>query len=617
MNKIFLELMFSVVRILTFFFCSIVFTPVFAQGNQPEYLEAKRQYNLGNYRDAMRSFQQLTNDSVFGVYSTFYFALSTYNQGASKVASDAWKQILIKYPLWDQRAEVNYWIAKTSFEQKNYADGFKYASYLSEDIGSSLLNPVKDELGSEALDKLYNTYPDNKLLANLYFQVLSRQPYDDRDHETLRTIAQKFDLGFAEVASNFPLVKKKKYAVALVLPFMFDSLPNPQSVIRNKIILELYQGMKLAQDALFEMEISLELYPFDTRKAEHNMQQLVTNGILDNADLIVGPLYANPNKIISAYSKEKGIPMINPLSSNGDIIEDNRVAYLFKPSYETQGRKAGEYAAQKFSSNKNAMILFETERDQILAEAYKKVLESDSFNIVLYDQLTRKYALQIRAMFTKKYKNVLGSLSQKEADSIAFLPNRHVRSRVIRDGKTGRIVKDENGETKLEYYEMKFIMPEDTIGHMFIATSSNLLVNSFISLAEAREDGIGIIGYDDWLKFKLVSFSQLERLGVSLIHASYADGQNLVEVENKVRTTFMTEPTEYHHIGYELIMQLGLLFDKYGKYFQKGFIADEYLDGHVMEGLSYGPYRDNQVVPIVTIEDLVLKIQNRKGTNEN
>lgn len=560
----------------------------------------------------MGGFQSLADHKVFGAYASFFYALSAYHQELPKVALDMWKQILVKYPTWDQRREVDYWIAKASLERKLYLNGVEYLERLPEDLRNSLLRSIDTKSDLEGLQRASQAQPDNNLIALLYFQALADVPYEQRDLEALTALSNKFNFSLDEIVSDFPVVKKEKYGIALVLPFMFDSLQSPQTVIRNAIIFDLYQGMNFAKDSLAKKGISLEFFPFDTKKLGGKSLEISRSEKLKKADLIIGPLYADPNKIISAYSKEHEIPMINPLSSTGSIVGDNPLGFLFKPSFDTQGRIAGEYAKEKFTKNKNAIIVFEKERDRVIASAYKEVIEADSFNVVFYDQLTNEDALKLQLDFTEQYEEVLDSLTQDEIDSIALIPNRFVRSRVVRDENTGRIVRDRNGEDLLEYYEMKFTIPFDTIGHIFAATGSNLFANNMISLTEVRGDSIGIIGYDNWLDFRLTSYTQLERLNVSLIHTSYFNNEKASEIAEKIGKTYWTKASEFHLLGYELIMQVGHLFEKHGKHFHRGLISGEYIDGYLMEGLSYGPYRDNQVVPIVTIEDLTLNVQNAK-----
>ena len=87
----------------------------FTQSNQGEYLEAKRQFSLGNYQVAMQAFQPLTNDATFGEYASFYYALSALKSNQPKVAEDMWKQIQVRYPDWDKQQEVDFWMAYLAF----------------------------------------------------------------------------------------------------------------------------------------------------------------------------------------------------------------------------------------------------------------------------------------------------------------------------------------------------------------------------------------------------------------------------------------------------------------------------------------------------------------------
>lgn len=580
------------------------------QANQSEYLEGKRQFSLDNYRDAMGSFQSLTEDPVFGAYASFYYALAAYKQEMPQVATDMWKQVLVKYPKWEETEEVDFWLAKVSFEREEYLDAVKYTEKLPEVVQTQLRKTVRDELDANVLEELYQENSENEALAFLYFQALANLPQEERNHDLLLSLAERFGTELEEVINDFPKVVKESYGVALALPFMFDSLQNATPVIKN-LIFDLYQGMLVAQDSLSKEGISLELYPFDTKKSEAVAKKIIGNESLRNADLIIGPLYGNPINVVYPFAAKNEIPIVNPLSSNASLIRNNKEGFLFQPGYGTQGREAGIYAAKKFTKNKNAIIFYETQRDQIVAEAYREELEKDSFNIVLFEELTKATALQFQADWTRQYESSLDTLSREAIDSISLMPNRYVRSRPRKDEKTGRVLKDRNGDDRLEYYEMRYTIPQDTIGHIFAATSSNLLSNNIISLSEVRGDSIGIVGYDDWLNFRLVSFNQLERLDVSFISTSYFYPDKSEKIGDLIRARFWTEPSQYHFLGYELIMQIGRLFDENGKHFQRGVLTGKHLEGHLMHGLKYGAFRDNQIVPIVTIEELQIQVKNQ------
>ncbi len=600
-----------------YLFFSLLFVSVLflkAQSGQSEYLEAKRQFGLGNYREAKLAFQSLSEDQVFGEYASFYYALSAMKLNQHSVAEDMLKQIQIKFPNWDKNQEVDYWLTYLAFDQSDYYRAFRNVQKLPMEWQMFLIDDFLSKKSLSGLDSAYALNPNNEHIGKYYAKALLNQPYDERDHLLLLELSEKFDLELGGDES-LPIIKKDEYGIAVVLPFMFENLDNPQSVIRNSIIFDLYQGMDLAQKKLQEEGIKLNLFPFDTKKKGAETYNLIKDGKLDDADVIVGPLYSGPTKYISQFSKENQITMVNPVSSNGDIIGDNPYSYLFKPSYSTQGREAAKFATDKFTDNKKLFIFYETDRDSIIANAYKETIERDSFQVIRFERLTNEDAQQIQIDFTEQYEVRLDTMySQSEMDSISQIPGRLVRTRSLRNEDTGRIIRDENGDDVIETYEVKFTVQPDSIGHIFAATSSNLLANNFISMVEVRSDSIGIIGYENWLDFSLVSYPQLERLNVDFLSPSFFDVES--GTYERINQVFVDkigeEPSEYHLYGYELIWHIGNLIKDHGKYFQRGLTNGKHRPGNLMEGLRYGPYNDNQVVPITTLEDLELKNQRTK-----
>lgn len=593
-------------------YCSAILAT--SQSSQGEYLEAKRQFSLGNFSEAKQAFQSLSTDQVFGEYASFYFALSALKLDQHQVAEDMLKQIRVKFPSWDKLQEVDYWLAYLSFDQGKLWQGFRQTESLPQNWKNFLIDNFLGKMSLSGLDSAYALNPKNEYIGTYYAQAIQAQPYDEQDRLMLTELSEKFDLSIRPNES-LPLIKKEEYAVAVVLPFMYESLETPQTVIRNSIIFDLYQGMELAQKELEEAGVKLNLFPYDTKKKASVTSELIADGKLDNADVIVGPLYSGPSKEISEFSRRNEVTMINPVSSNGAIVADNPYSYLFKPSYSTQGREAARFAAQKFQDNKKVFIFYETDRDSIIANSYLKTIEKDSFFVIRFERLTNEDAQQIQKDFTEQYEVRLDTMySQNEIDSISLIPGRLVRTRSLRNEDTGRIIRDEDGEDVIESYEVKFTVQPDSIGHIFAATSSNLLANNFISLVEVRSDSIGIIGYKDWLNFSLVSYEQLERLQIDFLSPSFYDveNENYADISNRIIDALGKPPTEYHIYGYELGIQIGNALQKHGKYLQRSWLDGRPKSGRLMNGLRYGPFKDNQIVPITTLKDLKLVNQNNQ-----
>ncbi len=585
----------------------------FSQSNQAEYLEAKRQFSLGNYAAAKLGFQSLAEDKTFERYASFYFALAAYKNGETKLAYDMWRQVSINYADWDQQLEVRYWLARSAFDLQNYSASFRYLNQLPDDLQALVMQQTIDGLSYEDLKNTYVLNPESKELGSILAMEIMQLPYSERDQQLLKELQEKFEIEIKGEEANLPDIKKEQYAIAVVLPFMFDSVENPQSVLRNTIIWDLYMGMNMAQKDLEKEGIRIELFPFDTKKREDLTGQLVQSGELDAADVLVGPLYSGPTDVISSFSLNEKKTMINPLSANGAIVGDNPFSYLFKPSYETQGRVAAQYAKRKFTKNKKAFIFYETDRDSLVARTYLEEIEQDSFFVIRFERMTNESAQQVQKDFTEKYEVRLDDQYTKvEMDSIALIPGRIVKNRPLRGERSGALIKDQEGNPITEYYEERFNVVEDSVGHIFVASSSNLLVNNFISLAEVRSDTIGIIGYDSWLNFSTISYNQLERLEIAFISPSLFQRESAVyaDLEQNFISELGREPGQYHLIGYELTYQLGQLLETHGKYFQKGLHdLNGRIEGKIMYGLKYDQFHDNQVAPITRLRNLRLVIE--------
>lgn len=112
--------------------------------------------------------------------------------------------------------------------------------------------------------------------------------------------------------------------VAVVLPFLLDSYaPSEQGRM-----IEYYQGLLMAAKDLKEKGHSYEINAFDSGHKEESLDTLFESGALDGMDIIIGALYANHNKELAKYAKEKNIPLIIPFTSKEDEIFRNPMVYI-------------------------------------------------------------------------------------------------------------------------------------------------------------------------------------------------------------------------------------------------------------------------------------------------
>jgi hypothetical protein len=583
---------------------------------EQDYRQGKEMYESGRYDFAMEILKPLTlpsNKSTFSPYAGYYYSLSAIENGYSFLAEEMLKQIIVQYPDWDKLDLIRLWLAKVYFNEENYADGLATINDIkdpgikqkSDELIQSELSHVEHV---DSLTNLYYLYPYIDGLAITLADKISSQPLMKQDRALLLEIIEKFNLdkeryNFIE---QFDSVKKDVYNVAVLFPFMLEDI-NPNNLRRsNQFILDIYDGIKIGINSLREKGIVVNLYAFDTKKDAFTTQELIESGELDGMDLLIGPLYPETVKLVSDFSLKKRINMFNPLSSNSDLIENNPFCFLLKPTYENMAYAAADFI-KKNHRNKNAMIFYEDDpRDSLMAFTYKASIEEDSFTVVLTQKITGLDTISVYNTMTQKFR--FDELDLSEEDSLRMVERYDLYDYFERLSR----VSSYDELRKIRPLEL-FVIPPDSIGHIFVATNKEVIAASSISGMETRGDSITLIGYEDWLDYKSLSLNQMELLDVKFIAPGYISNTNphLQDVYQKILHTINTSPNKYHYLGYELINFVGEMLHQHGIYFQVGLYDQEVYPGILYQGFDYSKSNDNQLIPIIEFEDSHFLISNQ------
>ena len=601
------------------------------QNEQAAYLEAKRLFNNRQYLSARAIFGNLSrSNSAFAPYAGFYYGLSAHKLGDKEEAVGEWEQVLNRFPNWDQQGELLYWLAYSSLQSGLYEKGIQYSDRLTEaslNITSekTLLKKFILPLSIDTIGYYLGKYPENKELAELYILKNQQIPYTSRDYEFVDSLKAEFDFGKGVLEfSSLPVIKKDRYEVAALLPFMFGALDNPGRILQNSLVTDLYQGMLLAVEDLEARGKPLDLIPYDTKRSEQVTSEILKSPGFEQTDLIVGPLFSDPVKAAQNFTLENQINMINPVSSTSEIIGRNPFSFLFKPSAETQAKKLAELVIAEVN-NRNAMIFYEANsKDSLFAATYKEAIEDAGFEVIWMQPIGEENAKLILDTLVAQFDVYL---TKDEADSVMTIPDRVVKTRRVREDELKRLAKqdpndslafylpisyDEN-DREIVYYEEQFYMEKDSIGHFFGATRSNTFGNSLISSVEIRGDSTKIYTYGNWLEFTMADFNQFERLGVTMAYPEFINKERISyqEISDRIIDEYKTLPSQYHLTGYEMIWYLGHKLHSHGKYFQLGIRKGDFFNGKIYEGIKYGSANDNQVVPIVRFNNNELEIVNK------
>ena len=334
---------------------------------------------------------------------------------------------------------------------------------------------------------------------------------------------------------------------------------------------------------------------------------MISSGRLDSLDLIIGPVTQGAVEMVTKFSKERKINMINPLSSNSEIMVENPYAFLYYPSNESLAIRSAEYAVKNFTRNKNAAIFYSGPADFERAALYKELIEKDSFNIPIFMRVPADESVKIQQLFVEE--------EEVERDSLEIA---NMLSEM--DSLRNAGVDDWEIYSERDFvFDTLKILP-DSIGHVFIASDFSQLSTSALSGIAARPDTVEFLSSSRFLAAEQsLSFSQLENLNAIFVGSNYMDYTKpaVTEFRKRYVERFLSSPVKEErlgdaYMGYDLIVNFGRLLNQYGKYFQVGLRRKDLVEGELTEKFRYKLSNDNRFMPYLRVKaSQVVKVEDQ------
>jgi LysM repeat protein/ABC-type branched-subunit amino acid transport system substrate-binding protein len=149
----------------------------------------------------------------------------------------------------------------------------------------------------------------------------------------------------------------------------------PEVYSRSEMALQFYEGLLIAVDSIRVLGIDVRLRVFDTQNSETRVQSIIEKGDLKGSDLIVGPFYSGTFKLVSAYAKELGVPLVSPTIQGNQIIQDNPVVFKIIPTEDQMMVALGKYLS-KLKGTNNVVMHYGKPEEQALMWSFRKGLDS-------------------------------------------------------------------------------------------------------------------------------------------------------------------------------------------------------------------------------------------------
>ncbi len=323
---------------------------------------------------------------------------------------------------------------------------------------------------------------------------------------------------------------------------------------KSKVMLEFYQGFLLGIAKKKEDGCQVELNVFDTANRLDSLIHLLANPILQEQDLIIGPVYDQNIHEFNKFSKEYKLNFVSPLlSSPHSWIEDNPYFIQVVPAMETQIRD--------FS--------------QILSNYYYK-------NIVLLH-----YGSEAEEEVVKMFQKYLTPFLREKSEGENF----HLQSYQLSRDKAFDLIKPRTEDDK-EYFDhpIKKVLREDMPNLIILSSRDRGIVsNTFrylntILMEKSTNFDISLAGFPNIRNFENIDMEYFHALQYHTFSTFFVD-YDRPEVQNFVhdyRTKFFSEPSQFAFQGYDIAHYFLSVMMEYGPNFQ------ECLDDLNLESFNVG-----------------------------
>ncbi len=536
----------------------------FAQTNadyQKKYQAGKQQIADGKYAQAhetLRPLLRVTPANAYVAYAHYYSALASFKNKQPAEAKLMLTQLLEKFPNWKQADEARYLLANMALESADYNGAL---STLKSIRGSSLkadvVGMIKHYLSQikevSSLKKIQAANSENAAVAEVLVDKLLSAPPTKDDQALASALQKQFKLNRQAKTDDTPTIQKKEgYNVAVLFPFQLDKLNTNQR--DNQFALDMYEGLKLGKEKLAEEGIKINVFAYDVANDANKALELVNSPEFSGMDLLIGPLYAETNKVATIFSNTRQIALINPISYNQKILQGNPFSFLAQTSPELQANKAAEYATKNFQPNSALIFYGTTPDDSLMAGAYRDKVKATGGKVLIF-----------KKMPTSQFGTALQDLNS---------------------GK---------------------------IGHIFLSTSSQSVAATFMSaLAEANSQ-IPVITTPNLLDFQMIGYDQYERRNVHFIYPDYVnhDSDSVKTFISRYFTENNIIPSTYSFQGYDQMVFFGHLLNQYGLHFQDGLHRQPPTKAMTLSGFDYTGSNANQYVPLRKFEQSRLVTVNK------
>lgn len=519
-----------------------------------EYLLAKQDLREEKFNSAAQRFKVLLSKDPANpkaAYVAFYYGLATYNDGEADQAKTIFQDLVRDHKAWPKLPEAHLWLAKIYFELANPMQAVYHANVAAtEKTLKPRLKEFKNiyypQLDSVALSSILTENKNDTVAARFLARWQVQTPSDRQNTGLLMSLIRDYKLDSTELGLTAPPdIFKAKYRVAVMLPLFSERLWHSGVYLQKSLAVDIYEGIQMAFQEFDTTKISIEV--FDTKRDSALTHNIIASGQLAGMDAIIGPLYPEPIRLVSAYAKERKINFLNPVSTNSDIIADNPFAFLLRTGDASIGEIVAGYTRANIDTGAFAVYYGRRRTDSLTAYQYSTLVQADSFLLAIRQKANTAEARQIFDSLTSSVQ-VVDTLKLRQ---------------MLREGENVRF----------KPLMDSLLLKKDSLGHIFIASDNQAIASEVMAAIAYRGDSTQLIGVGNWFSVPNASLDLMESLNVWLAMQEFENmlSPHNLKLDERYRLRYRQRPSKYVFYGYYAMKFLGESLLKYGVYFQNGY----------------------------------------------
>lgn len=567
-------------------------TAQIAPDAQRRYNTAVRLVRAGDYERAKSELNPIIQQrGSLAPYANYYYALSAYRQKNFTQARSFLKQSLELFPNWRKQNDVHYLLAAVDMELGQYEEALTAVQPVNDrNFGSDITKleqafiPRINDLNR--LKKLNQTFPNDRTVGLSLIDLIQRSAGSKDDLELSDRLTNRFGVPGAVTAhptattnpnatatSSRPATTgptamparnsrpKGYYNVAVMFPFRLDDFDVGKRARSNQYVFDLYEGIKMAKTKLQEEGITVNLFAYDVDNDANKTLELVNSPAFAQTDLIIGPLYVEPNRIASAYANQSNVVLVNPIATSSELVANQPLSFLAQPSLTQQAQRALEQI-RSLNGNRRVAIYFGTARkDSLLAVAYQQELTNQNYQVVDFRKLSGN--------------------AQAMAD--ALLPGSTSAPRPITTDPVTHV----------------------SLGHIFFASSNDDDGARILDALSRRRISGPLLATASAFDFYRNPASTLTRRDIYLLYPDFIDTSRepVTLFQEEYVTKYNTIPSVFASEGYDMMLFFGRQLARNGLQSRNRNQLQSDTDDYLLSGFDYTQSNENHVVPIVQLSD--------------